>query len=34
MEKRLAQIAMAKAFREGDFRSGYTDQTFMLAVMR
>jgi pyruvate/2-oxoglutarate/acetoin dehydrogenase E1 component/TPP-dependent pyruvate/acetoin dehydrogenase alpha subunit len=30
--KELAQIAMAKAFREGDFRSGYyRDQTFMFA---
>lgn len=31
--KELAQIAMAKAFRKGDFRSGYyRDQTFMLAT--
>ncbi len=31
--KELAQIAMAKAFRRGDFRSGYyRDQTFMFAV--
>ncbi|MFQ5605081.1 MAG: thiamine pyrophosphate-dependent enzyme [bacterium] len=31
--KELAQIAMAKAFRKGDFRSGYyRDQTFMFAV--
>ncbi|WP_027000157.1 alpha-ketoacid dehydrogenase subunit alpha/beta [Eisenibacter elegans] len=31
--KELAQIAMAKAFRPGDFRSGYyRDQTFMLAI--
>jgi pyruvate/2-oxoglutarate/acetoin dehydrogenase E1 component/TPP-dependent pyruvate/acetoin dehydrogenase alpha subunit len=30
--KELAQIAMAKCFREGDFRSGYyRDQTFMFA---
>jgi pyruvate/2-oxoglutarate/acetoin dehydrogenase E1 component/TPP-dependent pyruvate/acetoin dehydrogenase alpha subunit len=30
--KEIAQLAMAKAFREGDFRSGYyRDQTFMLA---
>lgn len=30
--KELPQIAMAKAFREGDFRSGYyRDQTFMMA---
>lgn len=30
--KELAQIAMAKVFREGDFRSGYyRDQTFMFA---
>ncbi len=30
--KELAQIAMAKVFKEGDFRSGYyRDQTFMLA---
>ena len=30
--KELAQIAMAKAFRKGDFRSGYyRDQTFMFA---
>jgi TPP-dependent pyruvate/acetoin dehydrogenase alpha subunit len=30
--KELAQIAMAKVFRKGDFRSGYyRDQTFMLA---
>jgi 2-oxoisovalerate dehydrogenase E1 component len=31
--KEVAQIAMAKAFRKGDFRSGYyRDQTFMLAT--
>lgn len=31
--KELAQIAMAKAFRQGDFRSGYyRDQTFMFAL--
>jgi 2-oxoisovalerate dehydrogenase E1 component len=31
--KELAQIAMAKYFRPGDFRSGYyRDQTFMMAV--
>ncbi|MBU6325032.1 MAG: transketolase [Bacteroidetes bacterium] len=31
--KELAQIAMAKAFRHGDFRSGYyRDQTFMFAT--
>lgn len=31
--KELAQIAMAKVFRAGDFRSGYyRDQTFMLAI--
>ena len=30
--KEVAQVAMAKVFREGDFRSGYyRDQTFMLA---
>ncbi len=30
--KEVAQVAMAKAFREGDFRSGYyRDQTFMFA---
>ena len=30
--KELAQVAMAKVFREGDFRSGYyRDQTFMFA---
>jgi pyruvate/2-oxoglutarate/acetoin dehydrogenase E1 component/TPP-dependent pyruvate/acetoin dehydrogenase alpha subunit len=30
--KEIAQIAMAKAFRNGDFRSGYyRDQTFMMA---
>lgn len=31
--KELAQIAMAKQFKEGDFRSGYyRDQTFMMAI--
>lgn len=31
--KEIAQLAMAKAFREGDFRSGYyRDQTFMFAT--
>ena len=31
--KELAQIAMAKAFQNGDFRSGYyRDQTFMFAI--
>ncbi|MCS6969084.1 MAG: thiamine pyrophosphate-dependent enzyme [Cytophagales bacterium] len=31
--KEIAQIAMAKAFRKGDFRAGYyRDQTFMLAL--
>lgn len=31
--KEIAQIAMAKIFRNGDFRSGYyRDQTFMLAI--
>ncbi|MBX9851717.1 MAG: transketolase [Cytophagaceae bacterium] len=31
--KEIAQIAMAKYFREGDFRSGYyRDQTFMMAT--
>jgi TPP-dependent pyruvate/acetoin dehydrogenase alpha subunit len=31
--KELAQIAMAKAFRNGDWRSGYyRDQTFMMAA--
>ncbi len=31
--KEIAQIAMAKAFRNGDFRSGYyRDQTFMFAA--
>lgn len=30
--KELAQVAMARVFKEGDFRSGYyRDQTFMLA---
>jgi len=31
--KELAQLAMAKAFKAGDFRSGYyRDQTFMFAI--
>lgn len=31
--KEVAQIAMAKQFKKGDFRSGYyRDQTFMLAI--
>lgn len=31
--KELAQIAMAKTFRDGDWRSGYyRDQTFMMAI--
>ena len=31
--KEVAQLAMARAFRKGDFRSGYyRDQTFMLAA--
>lgn len=31
--KELAQIALAKQFRDGDFRSGYyRDQTFMMAI--
>jgi 2-oxoisovalerate dehydrogenase E1 component len=31
--KEIAQIAMAKAFKPGDFRSGYyRDQTFMFAI--
>jgi 2-oxoisovalerate dehydrogenase E1 component len=31
--KELAQVAMAKAFKKGDFRSGYyRDQTFMFAT--
>jgi pyruvate/2-oxoglutarate/acetoin dehydrogenase E1 component/TPP-dependent pyruvate/acetoin dehydrogenase alpha subunit len=31
--KEVAQIALAKAFRKGDFRAGYyRDQTFMLAL--
>ncbi|MFZ9504281.1 MAG: alpha-ketoacid dehydrogenase subunit alpha/beta [Cyclobacteriaceae bacterium] len=31
--KEVAQIAMAKVFRPGDFRSGYyRDQTFMMAI--
>ncbi|NIR52330.1 transketolase [candidate division KSB1 bacterium] len=31
--KEVAQVAMAKAFRKGDFRSGYyRDQTFMFAT--
>src|ERR1043166_6910931 len=31
--KELAQIAMSKVFKNGDFRSGYyRDQTFMFAI--
>ncbi|HQQ94789.1 MAG TPA: thiamine pyrophosphate-dependent enzyme [Bacteroidia bacterium] len=31
--KELAQLAMSKVFKEGDFRSGYyRDQTFMMAI--
>jgi 2-oxoisovalerate dehydrogenase E1 component len=31
--KEIAQIAMSKVFRKGDFRSGYyRDQTFMFAI--
>ena len=31
--KEVAQVAMARAFRKGDVRSGYyRDQTFMLAL--
>ncbi len=31
--KEIAQLAMAKVFREGDFRAGYyRDQTFMFAI--
>ncbi len=31
--KEIAQLAMAKVFQPGDFRSGYyRDQTFMLAI--
>lgn len=31
--KELAQVAMAKVFRDGDFRSGYyRDQTFMMSI--
>lgn len=31
--KEVAQVAMARAFRKGDFRSGYyRDQTFMMAL--
>src|ERR1700704_2737093 len=31
--KELPQIAMAKAFKNGDFRSGYyRDQTFMMGI--
>ena len=31
--KELAQVAMAKFFQPGDFRSGYyRDQTFMMAI--
>ncbi|MGB5315160.1 MAG: transketolase, partial [Robiginitalea sp.] len=31
--KELPQLAMARAFKDGDFRSGYyRDQTFMMAL--
>src|SRR5512133_2342458 len=31
--KEVPQLAMVKAFKEGDFRSGYyRDQTFMMAI--
>ena len=31
--KELPQVAMARAFKDGDFRSGYyRDQTFMMAI--
>ncbi|MDN5212169.1 thiamine pyrophosphate-dependent enzyme [Fulvivirgaceae bacterium BMA12] len=31
--KEVAQVAMARAFKDGDFRSGYyRDQTFMMAI--
>src|SRR5688500_20114124 len=31
--KEIAQLAMAKVFRKGDFRAGYyRDQTFMFAI--
>ena len=31
--KEVPQLAMAKAFKDGDFRSGYyRDQTFMMAI--
>jgi len=31
--KEVPQLAMAKAFKKGDFRSGYyRDQTFMMAI--
>ena len=31
--KELPQLAMARSFRDGDFRSGYyRDQTFMMAL--
>ncbi|MES2485483.1 MAG: transketolase, partial [Bacteroidota bacterium] len=31
--KEVPQLAMAKAFKNGDFRSGYyRDQTFMMAI--
>jgi TPP-dependent pyruvate/acetoin dehydrogenase alpha subunit len=31
--KEVPQLAMAKAFQNGDFRSGYyRDQTFMMAI--
>jgi 2-oxoisovalerate dehydrogenase E1 component len=31
--KELAQVALAKVFKDGDFRSGYyRDQTFMMSI--
>jgi TPP-dependent pyruvate/acetoin dehydrogenase alpha subunit len=31
--KEIPQLALAKAFKKGDFRSGYyRDQTFMMAI--
>ena len=31
--KEVAQLAMARTFKKGDFRSGYyRDQTFMMAI--
>src|SRR5688572_28765475 len=33
--KEVPQLALAKAFRNGDFRSGYyRDQTFMMAIVQ